>query len=753
MTTVARTWNANRLPPLVLLGGLALLLLSSVMRGGEPATEQPRLALLIGVAQYPGLGVAEQLSGSANDITAMRQLLHERFGFSEMNITTLIDQQATGSEIRGAMRALSDAVRNLPPGVVAAQVVVHFSGHGSQIPDQASGPDRDEDDGLDETWVPYDATRQGGNEDIRDDEINQMIHRICDGGKARLLIIFDGCHSGTGARGATKVRQLRRDLSPTQPSPDAPATHKQLPDGAVFLSACRAGEVEPEFTEDDKTYGLLTRFLVQTLSEEPVISRLSYDLMQKAIVAAYQRQPGVMQAPVPQLEGDPAALQKTILGCGPDVDRKPYYRVESTSSSRVLLRAGKFHNVTVGSLFELYERPEQIAASPDEANSSLAWLRISRVAGTTSEVEVIRWEDDDHTKSVAFILPTTFKGGFAILRHYTPGAIGLRVKVVQVTGPDSDSTPLGREDPKLPQVIADALTEATKPGETKWLNWITQQDQPCDLLLRMDGHYAALFPATGFAEVVEPALKTRGDVPASLRGGWGPFDLRTGHDNSDPPQTLTDYLRRITKVRNLISLAQSGVGGGGAADYNVKLELLCVDYDFDEHRVVSNRPWETDQEGLLTLREKDVYGYRLTNQQRDGKPIYVTVLELSPTMGIQVVIPNVEAGDERETKLQPGEDREVALHCGPLAEDDPPYVSGTHYAVLLVTREPADFSFVAQSDLPKSRGAPLSGGAADLTDQLAEVAFFTRSTRGGRLGRKKSDTSWHAQVLSWRTTQ
>ncbi len=712
--------------------------------GDDTPLEKPRFALLIGVEKYPNLGPGEQLDGSANDVAAMRQLLIERFDFNEQQITTLIDEQASSDGIRKAMRALIEKVSKLPDDGSPAQVVVHFSGHGSQIPDQASGPDHDEDDGLDETWVPYDATAQGGNEDIRDDEINSLVHEICADGKAQLLIVFDCCHSGSGARGTTKTRQLQRDVTPTESSAEALISRKRLPENAVFLSACRAREEEPEFQEGDKTYGLLTRFLVQTLSEERVVSNLSYDLLQKAIVAGYQRDRRVMQAPVPQLEGEPSTLQKTVLGFGADIDRPPYYVAERKSSSLVRLRAGKFHNVTVGSLYELFEQPQQIAVAADDGNSSLAWLRISKVDGTTSEAQVIRWEDGEGTMPIEGQLPETFKKGFAILRHQEPGDVGLRIKVVRVTGEGSDSAPLAAGDSELPKVISDSLGSANQPGETQWVQWVTEPDQACDLVLRMDGNFASLFPATGMAEVVEPAAKTRGDIPSSLRGGWGPIDLRTGKDSNHPkPQSLTDYLRRITKARNLLSLVQSGTGRS-ASDYDVKLELMDVRTD-DDYRITSQIPWTMDKEedGALenefTVKEKEKYALRVTNG--GSKAVYVTVLAISSGMGIEVVMPVDEL-----VKLESGKTvTSDAFEC------QSPH--GINQALLLVTREPADFSFVAQDDLKTARGGPLSGGAGSLKDQLVEVAFFQPpQTRGGRrLRRKKADTSWHAEVLSWRS--
>ncbi len=718
---------------LIFLLGSTLTMGSGAVYGFEPDEKHPRLALLIGVGEYPGLSPAEQLDGSGNDVAIMQELLVARFGFEPQHVTTLIDQQASGEGIRRALATLADVVNGLPRGGPIAQVVIHFSGHGSQLPDQASGNDHDETDGLDETWVPYDATKQGGEQDIRDDEINLFAEKICREGKARLLIIADCCHSGTGARGVTKIRQLHRTLKPSTPA----ARERQLPAGVVFLSACRAREVEPEFKDDDKSYGLLTRFLVETLQQEREISKLTYDLAQKSILARYRAR-RVLQAPIPQLEGDSETLLKSsILGLGTDVDRAAYYPVQSTSSnSAVRLQAGKLHNVTVGSLFELYEQADQIDSAP-----SLAWLEITKVDGTRSEAKVIRWEQDNRSQPLDHHLPRSFKNGYAILRQPAPGDASLRLKVVQVDEDNLDGPPLARD--AVPAVVLDSLTEARHSDEASWLKWTTQPDQPSDLLLRIAGDHAALFPATGVAEVTRLAT-TRGSSLTSLRGGWGPFDLRSGltstvgdGDTDEKPASLSDYLRRINRARNLVSLAENGAGQK-TSDYNVNLELLDIEFDFEHDEITHSKPWRPDSDRVLAMREDDLYAFRVSNLGKDNRPVYVTVLEVTPNMGIQRVIPD----DDLSMKLEPGDSRiSFVLQCTPPL--------GTYHAVMLVTREEHDFRFITQRDLGKTRG----GHRADtnsLQSQL-EVAthFLPPQSRGRRMRPQKSDSSWHAQVLSW----
>ena len=110
------------------------------------------------------------------------------------------------------------------------------------------------------------------------------------------------------------------------------------------------------------------------------------------------------------------------------------------------------------------------------------------------------------------------------------------------------------------------------------------------------------------------------------------------------------------------------------------------------------------------------------------------------------ILPDPDQGGE-PAKLEPGEHADsYDLKCD--ADD-----FGKSQAVVLATREPVNFSFVQQAALPTTRGAPKRGGAGELDQLLQEQTYFTPPpTRSTRLRAKASDTTWHAQVLSWFAT-
>ena len=97
-------------------------------------------AVLIGVNRYQMPGA--DLRGCVNDIKNMQATLTQRYGFKKQDIVTLVDLAASQKAIQSAIQTL---VRKGRRGDV---LLVHFSGHGSNVPDDDDN--RYEADGRDE---------------------------------------------------------------------------------------------------------------------------------------------------------------------------------------------------------------------------------------------------------------------------------------------------------------------------------------------------------------------------------------------------------------------------------------------------------------------------------------------------------------------------------------------------------------------------------------------------------------------------
>ena len=148
-------------------------------------------ALLVGVGKYSVPGI--DLPGIDLDLVRMRETLL-RMGFEDSQIRSLLDSQATSSNVVSEFKAwLRDGVESQD------RVVFYFSGHGSNTPDFNG----DESDGVDEVLVTHDVRRITRNGKraltgvVDDDTIASLIADIP---STNIWIIVDACHSGTVTR-------------------------------------------------------------------------------------------------------------------------------------------------------------------------------------------------------------------------------------------------------------------------------------------------------------------------------------------------------------------------------------------------------------------------------------------------------------------------------------------------------------------------------------------------------------------------
>ncbi|GER33847.1 metacaspase [Striga asiatica] len=140
-----------------------------------------RRAVLIG-CNYPG--TKAELRDCINDVRRMYACLVDRYGFSEDDITVLIDSddsytQPTGHNIRAALADLVDSSR---PGDF---LFVGYSGHVTRLPAETR---EDDDTGYDECIVPTDMNL------ITDDDFRDLVDKVPQG--CQITIVSDSCHSG-----------------------------------------------------------------------------------------------------------------------------------------------------------------------------------------------------------------------------------------------------------------------------------------------------------------------------------------------------------------------------------------------------------------------------------------------------------------------------------------------------------------------------------------------------------------------------
>jgi metacaspase-1 len=284
-----------------------------------------RKALLVGINDYPG--TQNDLQGCVNDITNVYDVLVKHFGFLPADIVML-------SNSRARRAAILDGLKSLLAGAKAGDsLVFHYSGHGSQVRDT----DGDElEDGKDEVLCPYDFDWNGGF--IADDDLAALIGGLVKG--ARLEVILDSCHSGTGTREMILDRRSLGRLAVTDPRemwksaccirprflappPDVdlradeifgPALPVQRicrgdPMNHVLWAACRSNQYSADADIDGKPSGAFSYFFCRHL--RAVQGRARRDQLLKLVRASLKHE-GFSQ--VPQLEGPDGSGAASLFG-------------------------------------------------------------------------------------------------------------------------------------------------------------------------------------------------------------------------------------------------------------------------------------------------------------------------------------------------------------------------------------------------------------------------------------------------------
>lgn len=171
-----------------ILSSLRAIVLIYIICISFPINAQNRHALLVGISKYSKNSGWQDIHG-ANDIKLIKQILPP-----DTKIVELTDANATYSNILHKLEQIIEKVRK------DDIVYIHFSGHGQPFEDMNG----DEEDGWDESFVPYDASQYyqkgiyEGERHLIDDMLNKYLKRIRTkaGSKGMVYVVIDACHSG-----------------------------------------------------------------------------------------------------------------------------------------------------------------------------------------------------------------------------------------------------------------------------------------------------------------------------------------------------------------------------------------------------------------------------------------------------------------------------------------------------------------------------------------------------------------------------
>lgn len=236
-------------------------------------TAQTKRAFLVGISDYAqdednAWGV---IHGN-NDINLLHPTLYKQ-GF---HLTTLRNKSASANRIRKELKKLITSSKS---GDI---VYIHFSCHGQPFEDLNG----DEDDGWDESLIPFDAKKvfqkgvYEGENHITDDELNGYLKSLRSklGPKGFVYVVVDACHAGSSYRGDEEedsviIRGTDKGFS-TSNKLYAPRINKRgkikvekfadLADICI-IEACRSYQVNSEIFEKGKYYGSLSFYVNKTL--------------------------------------------------------------------------------------------------------------------------------------------------------------------------------------------------------------------------------------------------------------------------------------------------------------------------------------------------------------------------------------------------------------------------------------------------------------------------------------------------------
>ena len=226
--------------------GLLVVLLCAPAQGAKHA-------LLIGVGSYDD--PVSALLAPRFDVTAVESTLVEQWQFDPLNISRLLDGDATREGIIGALRELQ---LTTAPGDF---VFVYYAGHGTSALDLSVAAALPHTSGA---LIPADFNRHGTPEEIVESlvigrrDIRPILEQLDSAGR-EVFFVVDACYSGNTVRGVGQQHTGRppmpvraADILPADiQTAAAPPSAEPYPYSQVFyLSA--AGEHEPAGEITDK---------------------------------------------------------------------------------------------------------------------------------------------------------------------------------------------------------------------------------------------------------------------------------------------------------------------------------------------------------------------------------------------------------------------------------------------------------------------------------------------------------------------
>ena len=243
---------------------------------------EKKRALLFAINDYPGS--QNDLNGCINDQTDVESMLNKYFpGFV---ISKFKNSQVTAARF---ISEVGNAIKVLRPGDI---LLIHYSGHGTQVPDTSG----DESDNYDEAIYLYDRP-------VIDDTIRDLLSKIPEG--AKVVLSFDSCFSGTITRDpfCAKTKFMRYDGNPIMKT----ANRKMTPNEKryVVFSGCGEQQTSADACIGGRYNGAFTYFWLKACKPEITYKQWMENL------SHYLPGSGFEQAPT--IDGDQSIFNNIIF--------------------------------------------------------------------------------------------------------------------------------------------------------------------------------------------------------------------------------------------------------------------------------------------------------------------------------------------------------------------------------------------------------------------------------------------------------
>ncbi|MEG4044483.1 caspase family protein [Microcoleus sp. Pol17_C1] len=657
-------------------------------------------ALLIGINKYPNYPQNKQLFGCLNDVELMKEILQTKFSFPEIQISQLLDEQATRD---GILTALETLVNQVSHNDI---VVIHYSGHGSSITDREG----DKPDGMDETIVPYDSGRAPHkNRDITDDELYAWLLQLSEK-TPYITLIFDSCHSGGIVRDTfgAAVRSVEPDTRSIKDLPPSPIAANQVRGttreiGAsgwlpmsqryVLIAGCNAKESSYEYLERQQntsvTHGALTYFLCKELrfAQSGMTYRDVFERASTAVTVYEARQH-------PQMEG---ARDRELFNIQ-EIQPMRFVSVKQRKNNQVTLAAGAALGLTVGSQWAIYPSGIHHIA---HKTPKLGQVKITSVRALTSDAKIIKESQTNR------IIP----GSRAVEEAHFYGEMRLKVEFKAETDYQeavNEMVDLISQSPLLRQTqngeVADARIYIIAPRQKVTPDDPVPQlqmiEQPIWAVVGQDGQL--LMPTRALTEA-EATVILRENLEKIAR-----YRFALALKNPNPESCLKDKIEFILK------------------------------------RKTSDGNWREakpeDDRGQIVFREGDILKFEIVNHYQH--PVFISILDFGLTYGVNPLYPVTGANQQ----FEPSKRVDIGLRQGEQIQlylpDNFPFVSfyeqdsiagGTEIFKVFATTYPTDFGALVQ-------GGVRTGDS--LLEDLLATALTGKGDRDGRPVTVPPDEDW-----------